>query len=501
MLPLIVLAAFIAIWTALSERARRKLADRVRADWGSPHVQDRKMDAIAEYTARAREACRAGRHSTIEHGTTSTWMRSSLRSTVPRARSASRPSTTACDQPRSQTTSMRSSRSSTAWVTIGRPGSIIQMALRRLRDPAGYDLWWLAQPGAIERQPWHVMFPIAALTVFVALLATPIWHGAVLIVISASVINLVVRGVTAPRVRAIIASFRQIGPLISAAEACRFLAGPDVDSIVACLHDELPRLRRLKLIASWAGREPSVSGDIAGAIIDYLNLLFLLDVNAVYFGAGELNATRRIAAARHRGGRRDRRGVVSGLVSQGGGDLDSSPAAIGSRARRVDRAAAPAGRGRGGKFHYALSTSRRARHRFQHVGKVDVHPDARSQRCPGTDDQYLPRDRIPGAGVCRANLHRPIRRSARGQELLSGRGRSGARARGGARQEHSDGGEVRGYAQARGNAAQLFGDPHSQPLRDFGRPRGYYRKHKLSRIALRDPGSKGLIPGLVKSSW
>jgi small subunit ribosomal protein S14 len=34
-----------------------------------------------------------------------------------------------------------------------------------------------------------------------------------------------------------------------------------------------------------------------------------------------------------------------------------------------------------------------------------------------------------------------------------------------------------------------------------GRPRGYYRKFKLSRIALRDLGSVGQIPGLVKSSW
>ena len=34
-----------------------------------------------------------------------------------------------------------------------------------------------------------------------------------------------------------------------------------------------------------------------------------------------------------------------------------------------------------------------------------------------------------------------------------------------------------------------------------GRPRGYYRKLKMSRIALREQGSKGLIPGLVKSSW
>ena len=34
-----------------------------------------------------------------------------------------------------------------------------------------------------------------------------------------------------------------------------------------------------------------------------------------------------------------------------------------------------------------------------------------------------------------------------------------------------------------------------------GRPRAYYRKMKMSRIAVRELGNKGLIPGLVKSSW
>ena len=34
-----------------------------------------------------------------------------------------------------------------------------------------------------------------------------------------------------------------------------------------------------------------------------------------------------------------------------------------------------------------------------------------------------------------------------------------------------------------------------------GRPKAYYRKMKMSRIALREYGNKGLIPGLVKSSW
>lgn len=34
-----------------------------------------------------------------------------------------------------------------------------------------------------------------------------------------------------------------------------------------------------------------------------------------------------------------------------------------------------------------------------------------------------------------------------------------------------------------------------------GRPRGFYRKFKLSRIALRDLASLGQLPGVVKSSW
>jgi small subunit ribosomal protein S14 len=34
-----------------------------------------------------------------------------------------------------------------------------------------------------------------------------------------------------------------------------------------------------------------------------------------------------------------------------------------------------------------------------------------------------------------------------------------------------------------------------------GRPRAYYRKLRMSRIALRELGSLGLIPGIVKSSW
>jgi len=34
-----------------------------------------------------------------------------------------------------------------------------------------------------------------------------------------------------------------------------------------------------------------------------------------------------------------------------------------------------------------------------------------------------------------------------------------------------------------------------------GRPRAFYRKMGISRVALRELGNRGMIPGLVKSSW
>jgi small subunit ribosomal protein S14 len=34
-----------------------------------------------------------------------------------------------------------------------------------------------------------------------------------------------------------------------------------------------------------------------------------------------------------------------------------------------------------------------------------------------------------------------------------------------------------------------------------GRPRAFYRKLKMSRIALRELGNSGKVPGIVKSSW
>jgi small subunit ribosomal protein S14 len=53
--------------------------------------------------------------------------------------------------------------------------------------------------------------------------------------------------------------------------------------------------------------------------------------------------------------------------------------------------------------------------------------------------------------------------------------------------------------------AQLPRDASPTRLRNrcimTGRPRGYYRKFGLSRIALRDLALRGELPGVVKASW
>jgi small subunit ribosomal protein S14 len=59
--------------------------------------------------------------------------------------------------------------------------------------------------------------------------------------------------------------------------------------------------------------------------------------------------------------------------------------------------------------------------------------------------------------------------------------------------------------EARLKLAQLPRNSAANRIRNrcevTGRPRAFYRKLKMSRIALRELGNLGQIPGLTKSSW
>lgn len=166
----------------------------------------------------------------------------------------------------------------------------IQFALTSLRDPEGYDLWWLAQEDALARPRWHVVFVWWAVFVLAALLVIPFWPGAILVPVAGAAINLFVRTRTAWRVSSVIGPFRQINALVSVAHVIRAASLPE--PIASALARELPKLARLTAITRWVGRDPSKSNDVVASFWEYLNLLFLLDANALYFAVGQLRACR-----------------------------------------------------------------------------------------------------------------------------------------------------------------------------------------------------------------
>ena len=175
-----------------------------------------------------------------------------------------------------------------------------QMALARLQDPHGYDVWWLAGAGAVERRSWYALFPaLTAATLALAFLAT-FWSGAITPLVAVLALNVAVRYLTDSQIGAIAGSFRQCAPLIAAAESLRVVEGEDIDPIVGPLRTDVPALARLKLISRWVNGDPFMLSanadpllyslsDLVAAVYEYLNLALLLDGAGVYFAARDLS--------------------------------------------------------------------------------------------------------------------------------------------------------------------------------------------------------------------
>ena len=176
-----------------------------------------------------------------------------------------------------------------------------QIALGRLRDPHGYDLWWVVRADAIETRRWYVLYPMLAGGLLLLLVLTPFWPRLLPALLGTIAFNVAVRYATDHRVGALASAFRQMAPVIATAESLPRLTGNDVEPLVAPLRIDTPRLRYLKTIARWvsgnpfmlpmsAGTVALLLNDVVIVLYEYLNLAFLLDANGVYFGAEELRA-------------------------------------------------------------------------------------------------------------------------------------------------------------------------------------------------------------------
>ncbi len=174
-----------------------------------------------------------------------------------------------------------------------------QLALARLGDPHGYNLWWLARPDAVNVPAWFVVFPILA-AITLTLLACLPWHPELgPAVILAVAVNVAGHFTILNRVSAATGAFRQLAPIIATGQALRFLRGDDIGPLVAALDRETPPLLRLKAISRCVSGDPfmlSVSpnqlavaaSDVVNIAFDYVNLALPLTATGLYFGASDL---------------------------------------------------------------------------------------------------------------------------------------------------------------------------------------------------------------------
>ncbi len=169
-----------------------------------------------------------------------------------------------------------------------------QVALSRLHDAHGYDLWWLSRRDGSDMPAWGVIYPILTLatvaTAVLLLFSFPVLPALFALLF----VNGTVRFISDRQALAVEAAFRQIAPVIATGQKLEFLAGDG--PLVGSLRADAQALRGLKRLARWIGGDPfmlstgsaalaGLVNDVIHSIYQYLNLLFLLDASGAYLGS------------------------------------------------------------------------------------------------------------------------------------------------------------------------------------------------------------------------
>lgn len=297
---LVALAVLVALATVAVRHSRAKTLHDLRARWGQPIDRERRMDAMAS-THRSRLAVLSAGPSLHDR----TWEDLDLDAvfaTLDRTES-----TLGQHALYHRLRTIQDDRLPafeglvSLFESHELPRERAQIALAQLTDPHGYDLWWLGREDAVEPRRWQVIFPaLAASTLLLAALALafPVLLAPL---VGLVVTNVIVRYATDRDVWNAATAFRQLAPVITAADRLQFLESDEFRMLLGPLHLDSGRLRRLKTMSRWISGNPlmlspgagpmgALVNDVIGVCYEYLNLFLLLDANGVYFGGRSLRA-------------------------------------------------------------------------------------------------------------------------------------------------------------------------------------------------------------------
>jgi hypothetical protein len=173
----------------------------------------------------------------------------------------------------------------------------LHSSLRRLNDPRAGELVQLIL-GELPYRPtaWWV-FPLLTATSIACLALIPIWPRALMVSVAVCLVNVAIQVFYKSRVKRFVPALHELPGFIGAARSIGTMQIAEASEEVESLRHGARTLGILRRATWWLMFEPGETNELAASLYEYVNLLFLLDVNAFVFALESLRASQRMMRA------------------------------------------------------------------------------------------------------------------------------------------------------------------------------------------------------------
>jgi DNA mismatch repair ATPase MutS len=172
---------------------------------------------------------------------------------------------------------------------------LVRSTLSQLGDPRAAHLDDLLFGELPSRPALWWTFPLLTASAVSCLALISIWPRAAVVWLAICVVNVGVQIFYKPRVQRFVPALHELPALLRVARILGAVQADEVQSEAHALRNASAELGALRIATRWLMYEPSQASDIQATIYEYVNLLFLLDVNAFVFATNSLRESRTVA--------------------------------------------------------------------------------------------------------------------------------------------------------------------------------------------------------------
>lgn len=167
----------------------------------------------------------------------------------------------------------------------------LRNALRQLDDPRAARLVHLICGESPRRPTLWWAFPLLTVASLLCVATIAFWPRVIVAWTIIAVVNLCVQLFYKPRVAEFVPALHEIPAFLRVSTLLGQLGFKEVADESQCLRDGAQRLGGLRRATRWLMFEPGQTIDIVASIYEYINLIFLFDVNAFVFATDTVRAS------------------------------------------------------------------------------------------------------------------------------------------------------------------------------------------------------------------